>query len=103
MSQAHRVRTVMQAYFFIKEGAISVNNEGVININIEKMIPAARKMLTEIIEVQLSQNFNRGEKYINDYFKWTDDIEKVSAKLKEIDKSLNGMLVTPLADLLSEG
>ena len=102
LSQAHRVRTVMQAYFFIKEGALSVNNEGVIDINIDKMIPAARKMLTEIVEVQLSQDFARGEKYINDYFKWTDDIARVSQKLKEIDKSLNGMLVTPLADALLE-
>ncbi len=102
LSQAHRVRTVMQAYFFIKEGALSVNEDGVININLDKMVPAARKMLTEIIEVQLSQDFNRGEKFINDYFKWTDDIDRVSKKLKEIDKSLNGMIVTPLADYLAQ-
>lgn len=100
LSQAHRVRTVMQAYFFIKEGALSIDNDGIININIEKMIPTARKMLTEIIEVQLSQDFSRGEKFINDYFHWTDDIDKVSHKLKEIDKSLNGMIETPLADFL---
>lgn len=100
LSQAHRVRTVMQAYFFIKEGALSVSNEGIIDINIEKMIPTAMKMLTEIIEVQLSQDFNRGEKFINDYFHWTEDIENVSKKLKTIDKSLNGKLETPLADIL---
>lgn len=102
LSQAHRVRTVMQAYFFIKEGAMSVNENGVIDINIEKMIPTAMKMLTEIVEVQLSQDFNRGEKFINDYFHWTEDIENVSKKLKEIDKSLNGKLETPLADYLCE-
>ncbi len=102
LSQAHRVRTVMQAYYFIKEDALSVNNEGIIDINIEKMIPTAMKMLTEIIEVQLSQDFNRGEKFINDYFHWTDDIENVSKKLKTIDKSLNGKLETPLADMLRE-
>lgn len=102
LSQAHRVRTIMQAYYFIKEDALSVNNEGIIDINIEKMIPTAMKMLTEIIEVQLSQDFNRGEKFINDYFHWTDDIENVSKKLKTIDKSLNGKLETPLADMLCE-
>ena len=102
LSQAHRVRTVMQAYYFIKEGALSVNNDGIIDINIDKMVSTARKMLTEIIEVQLSQDFSRGEKFINDYFKWTDDINRVSVKLKEIDKSLNGMIVTPLADKLIE-
>jgi len=101
LSQAHRVRTVMQAYFFIKEGVLSVDDKGVIDINTEKMTEAAKKMLTEIIEVQLSDDFSRGEKYINDYFRWTDDMERVSKKLKEIDKSLNGMLVCPLADFLA--
>ena len=101
LSQAHRVRTVMQAYFFIKEGALTVDENGIINVNIEKMIPAARKMLTEIIEVQLSQNFSRGEKFINDYFVWSKEIDRVSQKLKEIDKSLNGVIITPLADFLS--
>ena len=100
LSQAHRVRTVMQTYFFIKEGALSVSDDGIIDINIDKMIPAARKMLTEIIEVQLSQSFARGEKYVNDYFVWSDEIEKVSEKLKATDKSLNGMILTPLADYL---
>ncbi len=100
LSQAHRVRTVMQAYFFIKEGAITVDNDGKIDININKMIPTAGKMLAEIIEVQLSQSFHCGEKYINDYFVWSDDIDRVSKKLKETDKSLNGMIQTPLADYL---
>lgn len=100
LSQAHRVRTVMQAYFFISEGAISVNSDGIIDIDIEKMIPTANKMLTEIIEVQLSKDFNKGEEFINKYFNWTDEINAVSVKLKEIDKSLNGKLETPLADFL---
>ncbi len=100
LSQAHRVRTVMQAYYFIKEGAILVDKDGIININTDKMVSTANKMLSEIIKVQLSQNFNSGEKFINDYFKWTDDIDRVSKKLRETDKSLNGMIVTPLADFL---
>ena len=100
LSQAHRVRTVMQAFFFIKEHAINISPDGIINVDIEKMIPAAYKMLTEIIEVQLSQDFNRGEKFINVYFYLTQDIEAVSQKLREIDKSLNGMIITPLADYL---
>ena len=90
----------MQAYFFIKEGAISVDKNGVIDINIEKMVPTANKMLTEIIEVQLSKDFSKGENFINKYFKWTDEINTVAIKLKETDKALNGMIQTPLADLL---
>ena len=100
LGQAHRVRTVMQAYYFIKEGALSVDENGIIDINIDKMTSTAMKMLTELVEVQLSQDFNRGEQFINDYFHWTDDIDRVSKKLKEIDKTLNGKVETPLADYL---
>ena len=100
ISQAHRVRTVMQTYFFIKEGAIKVSNEGIIDIDINKMISAAKKMLTEIIELQLSQDFKKAEEYINNYFCWTNEFELISKKLKETDKSLNGMIITPLADYL---
>ena len=57
-------------------------------------------MLTEIIEVQLSKDFSRGEKFINDYFNWTEEFDILSKKLKECDKSLNGVVVTPLADSL---
>lgn len=101
LSQAHRVRTVMQAYYFIKESALSIK-DGIIDINIEKMVPTAYKMLSEIIKVQLSQDFAMGEKFIKDNFIWTDDIDSVSKKLKEIDNSLNGKIETPLADFLCE-
>ena len=101
LSQAHRVRTVMQAYFLIKEKAITITEDSLITVDINKMIPTANKMLTEIIEVQLSQDFNRGEKFINDYFHWSEDIDKISKKLKEIDKALNGIILTPLADKLT--
>ncbi len=102
LSQAHRVRTVMQTYFFLQEGVISVDKNGIIDINTAKMVETARKMLTEIIEVQLSQDFSRGEKYVNDYFVWSEEFETEAQKLKETDKSLNGIITTPLADLLAE-
>lgn len=101
LSQAHRVRTVMQSKYFLDKKAISLDENGLININLEKMIPTAKQMLSEIIRVQLSQDFNKGEKYVLDNFIWTKEMEIISKKLKEIDKSLNGVLKTPLADKLS--
>lgn len=99
-SQAHRVRTVMQSYYFFKEGAVWLNDDGVLEIDIEKMVPTAQKMLAEIVRVQLSRDFATGEKYVKDNFVWTDEMEIISKKLKEIDKSLNGTVVSPLADSL---
>ena len=103
MSQAHRVRSVMQNYFFIKEGAIEISDEGILNINIDKMVKTARKMLEEIIEVQLSGDFKRGEKYVTDYFIWTPQMDKMAENIKKVSKTLNGRVESPLAEkLLSE-
>ena len=100
LSQAHRVRSVMQNYFFIKEGAITISPEGVLDVNIDKMVPTAQKMLKEIIEVQLSGDFSRGEKYVNDYFVWTPEMEAVAQNIKKVSKTLNGKVESPLADAL---
>lgn len=102
LSQAHRVRTVMQSKYFLEQKAVWLNEEGVLEIDMDKMVPTAQKMLAEIIRVQLSKDFATGEKYVLDNFVWTDEMEIISHKLKEIDKSLNGTLKTPLADKLAQ-
>ena len=103
LSQAHRVRSVMQNYFFIKEGAIEISPEGVLDIHMDKMVPTAQKMLKEIIEVQLSGDFQKGEKYVEDYFIWTPEMEALAQNIKKVSKTLNGKVESPLADkLLSE-
>ena len=92
MSQAHRVRTVMQTKFFLENKAIRLNSQGLLEIDMDKMVPTAQKMLAQIIRVQLSKDFATGEKYVLDNFVWTDEMETIARKLKEIDKSLNGIL-----------
>lgn len=102
LSQAHRVRSVMQTQFMIKEGAIEVNKDGKIHVNVEKVIPAAQKMLSEAVRVQLSQDVNEAEKYVNEYFVWDENCESVAKNLREISKKLNGTIETPLADELAK-
>lgn len=102
LSQAHRVRTVMQSKYFLENKAVWLDEEGHLQIDMDKMVPTAQKMLSEIIRVQLSKDFVTGEKYVLDNFVWTDEMEIISKKLREIDKALNGILKTPLADKLAE-
>lgn len=102
LSQAHRVRSVMQTKYLLENGAISIDEEGIIHINYEKMIPTARKMLEEIIRVQLSKDFAAGEKFVLDNFVWTESMEKIAQKIKEINKTLNGTVEAKLADFLNE-
>ena len=99
-SQAHRVRTVMQNYFLFKEGAYNLTKENKIFVNIDKVVPAAKKMLNTIIRVQMSKSFLEGEKYVKENFVWTDEMEIIANKLKEVNKPLNGTVISPLADKL---
>ncbi len=100
LSQAHRVRSVMQCNYLIREGAIKLSKDGVMDIDIEKMVPASKKMLEEIIEVQLSKDFSKGEKFVLDNFKWRDELEAAAQNLAKTYKQLNGRAEAPLAEHL---
>ena len=100
MSQAHRVRSVMQNYYFIKKGAITISKDGVLDINIEKIVPSAQKMLKEIIQVQIESDFDKGEKYVLQNFVWTNEMETMAKNIKKVSKTLNGRVEEPLADKL---
>lgn len=100
LSQAHRVRSVMQNYFLFNEGAYELTSDNKIHVNIDKVVPAAGKMLDAIIKVQMSGDFSAGEKYVNDNFIWTENMEIIANKLKEINKTLNGRVISTLADEL---
>ena len=100
LSQAHRVRTVMQNYYLYQKGAYNITSEGKIHVNIDKVVPAAYDMLSEIIKVQLNNTFEVGEQYINKYFVWTNEMEIIGNKLTELDTILNSQVENELADKL---
>lgn len=100
LSQAHRVRTVMQNKYFAQRGAYNITREGKIHVNIDKVVPIAKEMLSEIVRIQIDGDFNKAEKYVTDNFVWTDNMELIAQKLQKVSKGLNGTLETELADKL---
>ena len=103
LSQAHRVRTVMQNKYFADRGGYEITPEGKIHVNIDKVVPIAKEMLAEIIRIQLDGDFDKAEKYVNDNFVWTDNMELIAQKLQKVNKALNGRTESELAEkLLSE-
>lgn len=101
MSQAHRVRTVIQLKYYFDEGAISLKNNKIF-VDIEKVIPASQKMLEVLVDIQLSQDANKAKQYIEKYFVWTDEMEVIAKKLAKINKSLNGTVQSSLANKISK-
>ena len=101
LSQAHRVRTVMQNNYFANRGAYELIG-GKIHVNIDKVVPIAKEMLAEIVRIQINEKFEEAEKYVNDNFIWSDNMEVIARKLQKINKALNGRLETKLADELAK-
>ncbi len=99
MSQAHRVRTVMQNKYMHDRGAYEIK-DGKIHVNIDKVVPIAKEMLSEIVRIQIDNDFNKAEKYVTDNFVWTPEMDLIALKLQEVNKALNGTLETELADKL---
>lgn len=102
LSQAHRVRTVMQNKYFAERGAYDIV-DGKIHVNIDKVVPIAKEMLAEIVRIQIDGDFDKAEKYVLDNFVWTDNMELIAQKLQKVSKYLNGRTESELAEkLLSE-
>lgn len=99
LSQAHRVRTVMQNKYFSERGAYEIIDEK-IHVNIDKVVPIAKEMLSEIVRIQIEGDFDKAEKYVLDNFIWTDNLELIAQKLQEINKTLNGRTESELAEKL---
>ncbi len=101
LSQAHRVRTVMQNNYFANRGAYELV-DGKIHVHIDKVVPIAKEMLAEIVRIQINEKFEEAEKYVNDNFVWSENMEVIAQKLQKINKALNGKLETLLADELAK-
>lgn len=100
LSQAHRVRTVMQNKYFAERGAYEITPEGKIHVNIDKVVPIAKEMLAEIVRIQIDGDFDKAEKYVKDNFIWTENMELIAQKLQKVNKSLNGRTESELAENL---
>ena len=103
MSQAHRVRTVMQNYYLFQKGAYSITEDGKIHVNIENVVGAAYKMLEEIVRVQIDDDQAKGKAYVEKYFQWTNEMQIIGDKLSQLQSTLNSKVENKLADkILSE-
>lgn len=99
LSQAHRVRTVMQNKYFSERGAYDIIDSK-IHVNIDKVVPIAKEMLSEIVRIQIEGDFDKAEKYVLDNFIWTENLELIAQKLQKINKTLNGRTESELAEKL---
>ena len=64
------------------------------------MVPATYKKHEKIIKVQMQGSHSAAEKYVQANVIWTDEMEIIANKLKEVNKTLNGRVISTLAEKL---
>ena len=92
----------MQNKYMFDNGGYTLTEDNKIFVNIEKVVPIAKKMFAEIIRIQIDGKIEQAQKYIEKNFVWTDQMEVIAQKLQKVSKTLNGKLETPLANYLLE-
>lgn len=102
LSSAHRVRQIMQAKYLEDNGVYKLNKNGQLDIDIEKVIPTTKKMLEEVVRIQIDDNYQKAEQYIEKYFVWTPTMQKIAEHLQKTSSEINGTVKAPLADYLFE-
>jgi len=101
LSQAHKVRTVMILNRFLREKALKLNSEQKLEINFDLIISTSKKMMAEIIALQLKGSIEETRQYIKKYFVWTSTMEKIATIQKTLTRYLNGKTSAPLSDKLN--
>ena len=70
-------------------------------VDFEKTVEASRKMLTEIIKMQLDGDANKADEFFQKWFVWTDEQEYASKILKSLKPKIYRKLNFELADKIS--
>lgn len=94
------VRALIQLNYFREKGAMNIDDKGILHINFEKMVPTARALLSDLVELQLAKKPEKAEEFIAKYSKWEDIHQKVADNIKKIDTGLHGVIEQPLAKKL---
>lgn len=100
MNQAHRVRSVMILNRLFTEGGIVLEADGKIKFNFEKVKATTKKMMSEVIRIQIDKSPEKAKEYIDRWFVWSSELQSVADLINRFSKKLNGYLVMPLADMM---
>ncbi|MDR2902462.1 MAG: hypothetical protein LBU87_05080 [Lactobacillales bacterium] len=103
VTNAHRTADVMEINRFMEEGALNVTPDGRLKVDLDKFVPAAQKILQEIIRMQLDGDIKQAEAYLQRNFVWTPLMNKLADKMKQANQTLNGRVESPLANALIGG
>ena len=102
LSQAHRVRSVMILNRLFTAGGIILQPDGKIRFDFDKVKETTRKMMAEVVRIQIDKSPAKAKEYIDKWFVWSNELQAVANLINKFSKKLNGYLVMPLADMMMQ-
>lgn len=98
---AHKKRNILQHNYFIQNGAVKVSDGGKMSIDFEKVTELSKKMLEQVIRIQIDGNPEKAKEYIEKNMVWSQELDRLAKNLRKADTTLNSKVVTPLGDMLA--
>jgi hypothetical protein len=98
--QAHKTRALMICYRMLHEKAIILDKDTKLTFDFDKIKKLTKTMLAEVVRLQIDGNVKKAEEYINKWFVWSDEVERIAEVIRSYNKRLNGYLEEGFADLL---
>jgi len=98
LSQAHRTRSVMICHRMLSEKAIILNNENKLEFDFEKIKKVTKTMMKEVVRIQIDNEYKSAKNYVEKWFVWSDELQKIAEIIKQNSKMLNGFIKAPLAE-----
>lgn len=95
--QAHKFRSLMICNRMLTEKAISVDENTKIHFDFEKIKALTKKMMAEVVKIQMDGDIDSAEKYVFKWAVWTEEIDRVAKVIADYDKKLNGYVEDSLA------
>lgn len=97
LAQAHKTRSVMICNRMLNEKAIVLDDENKLHFDFKKIKSLTKTMLAEVVKLQLDCDVKQAEAYVEKWFVWTEEIEKIAKVIRSYNKYLNGYVIDSLA------
>lgn len=82
----------------LSEKAIVLNDENKLYFDFDKIKSVTKEMMSEVVRIQIDDDFQKAKAYVEKWFVWSDDISKIAEIIKTYSKTLNGYIEAPLAE-----
>lgn len=101
-SRAHAKRNIMQHNMMFENDGIRLDASGRMILDFNRIMERGKKMLDDVIDIQLSKDPEKARKYIEQYAVWSPQLQLLGNKLAAVDLSRNSYILEPLADALRQ-